>query len=1020
MMAACHLMLLLNALPVTAKTERTWYTADKLARLQTNLERHDWARSLRDAAVRRAAKWSELSDDELAALVIPPEVPRAYDLHNLGCPVHGAAANQGGLYRWGIDHRHPFQIQCPAGGESYPSNDFGRYLASGLKDRSLLTGEFADDGRGWRDPKTGEKYWFVAYYAHWSMMRFLQPALAELALGAVVAPDPDQAARFAHQCALLLWRLASHYPDYLYEKQSREGERNPSYGGRITNYIWEVGWVGPCALAYDAVWPYLRADTALQQRSGLDGEALDAFLRERLLRTMAVDITSGQGRCRGNYGMHQSALVQLAATMAETERAPTSADMIQWVLANPRPAVDSDMGVLDALENLVYRDGVPQESPGYNLGWVVNLSQVAEPLVEVGRNLYRHPRFQRLLTWPFDLTVAGRFTPALGDSGDMFAGPVALSPTVCAAAVRHFPDPRLAAVVRATPGAARDLFAPAIEDALADIPAASAAGPRSRLFPGYGLAVMESGAAGSLTAGVLHYGSWGHHMHRDQLNLLLFAHDNALLCDVGYPEQTDAYNPRRYGIWSNTIAHNTVTVDALPQERGPTRLRAWQPTGFAQVAEASAEGAYPGRVSLYRRAVMQLELSPERTCLVDVFHVRGGQRHDWSIMGTQSELTCSPELGPTHGRGTLAGADVPFEQFYDDPALRDKPLGTVSYGGYRGSGFQYFTGLRRATLAGVAVATFKLTEPLKGQAARPWQGLGLRAHLLGGEQEIIACEGVVQGYRQLPPKVPYLLRERRGEDLASSFVTVFEPYRETPWIRRAAALPVNDDAVAVELELVDGDKLIVVHSLSPGRALRVGETCRTDGQAACLWLAPDGTVRRAMLLNGTELSAGAFRLAGRGAVGAKVAAVDYQQRRLTLAAPCPRPWPVPGAALLISPGGRSEAVTVAGMIDEQTIALADADLRCGGGPVNGIETAGTRLVTAIASPHARAGMTVINARGEPQGRLADGPRWTIERGALGPLTTDCFPADEHGARRFAVAVVGPGDEVQLPDLAVYP
>ena len=40
--------------------------------------------------------------------------------------------------------------------------------------------------------------------------------------------------------------------------------------------------------------------------------------------------------------------------------------MVDWVLANPQPVTDGDMGLLDALENIVYRDGMPHESPGYN------------------------------------------------------------------------------------------------------------------------------------------------------------------------------------------------------------------------------------------------------------------------------------------------------------------------------------------------------------------------------------------------------------------------------------------------------------------------------------------------------------------------------------------------------------------------------------------------------------------------------------------------------------------------------
>ena len=56
-----------------------------------------------------------------------------------------------------------------------------------------------------------------------------------------MATDPEQARRYAHKCALLLWQLAVYYPDYDYNKQSREAkEHNPRYTGKITNMIWEI------------------------------------------------------------------------------------------------------------------------------------------------------------------------------------------------------------------------------------------------------------------------------------------------------------------------------------------------------------------------------------------------------------------------------------------------------------------------------------------------------------------------------------------------------------------------------------------------------------------------------------------------------------------------------------------------------------------------------------------------------------------------------------------------------------
>jgi len=1012
------------AVPAGAKSARTFYTEARMAAVRANLARYPWARDLQRSYLAEAEAWARRDDAFLRALVIPPQVPRCYDVHNLGCPVHGLEVNRHGLYRWEYTLDRPFKIRCPVGGEEYPSNDFAAFLASGMRDRTLLTGDYPDDGWGWNKPGDNRNYWFVAYYAHWSMQRELRSALSSLARGALLSEDPEAARRFAHKCALLLWQLAVYYPDYDYNTQSREArEHDRSYTGRITNMIWEVNWADTCALAYDAVWPFLREDRELQQIAGLDGPALDRYIRDRLLRTMARDITSGNGRNRGNYGAHQQALVRLALALDESEESPTSQEMIRWVLANPQPVTDSDMGLVDALENLVYRDGMPPESPSYNTIWTAGAAEIAAALADRAGPLLARPRFRRLLLWHYDLLLAGRFHPPLGDSGDLFGRAGRLSPNVRRLALQHFPDPRLVADLRTHPGEDRDLFAEPEEDLVARFPETSAPPeiPPSRLFPAYGLALLQSGNPGQTTALALHYGSWVHHAHRDQLTLLLFAHDNALLCDVGYPEQTDAFNHRRFGIWSNTIAHNTVTVDARGQDRGPGQLQAYEPNGFAQVAEASC-AAYP-QVSLYRRAVMLVQATPEQSYVFDVFRVRGGKQHDWALMGPPADFACVPPLGPVQEQGTLAGPEVPYEQFYDDPALKDPPLGSVSYSGYRGSGFQFFVHVQRGRLAGRAVAEWKLIAPRPGQPERPWQGIGVRSHLVGEGEELIAADCQPQRYQQMPEWIKYLIRRRTGEDLQSAFVSVHEPYRGTPWIEQvtAAKLEPNDgQAVAVLVRLRSGERHYCFHSLQPEHPYWVDGKLRVEGQAACLVLGRTGQPVRAMLLNGRALTYGPLHLQGAGRRRSRIRRVDYARGVIELADPVVGEDLRPGQTVLVRSPGGSESVTLQRVLGPRRFSIGEEDLQVAGGPVNQVLSAANRIVTSVSCPHAYPGLTVLNARREVQGRLAEGELLTLDRSGLPPLTAECFPPGTDGlGPRFSVVIAGPGDEVVLPSLALF-
>lgn len=1015
------------AAPVAAQSKRTYYTDEKLAIMRSNVAKYDWARSQRDAAINAAERWADYDDEQLRKLVIPPQVPRTFGVHSRRCPMH---SHEVPLYGWEISLDRPFKVKCPVGGEEYPSNDFAKFLESGMKDRSLLTGDYADDGWGWHMPGDKEKsnYWFVAYYAHFSMMRHVLPAIATLGQAALLTEDQQLARKYAHQCAVLLWQMAVYYPDYDYSKQSREGkERNPNYTGKWTNMIWEVRTPNACAPAYDAVRPFLYDDVALQKLSGKSGPQLDEMIRERLLMEAARCITDGSHRIAGNYGMHQKSLVLLALALDEKQKHPTSQEMINYVVANPDVAGSQDLGLRDALESLVYRDGMPPESINYNGIWLRDLSAVAESLTTVGINYYKNRRFQKLLAWPFSMYVVGQGTPMMGDRGGMFlAGPYWRAGT-CRAALKHHYDPRMAWVVKAQGASAGgDLFSEAPEEVLAQLPEQEPPpiGVNSIHLPGYGVGILQSGSDANRTASCLVYGAHPSHAHYDQLNLLLISQENVLLTEIGYAGQTDSYNPIRFGFANNTIAHNTVVVDAVKQSRRQAgKVRAFEPNSFAQVADASCESAYPGRVTLYRRANIHMQVTDTQSYLFDVFYVRGGKQHDYAAHGTHAECICDPPLGPVQPTGTLAGPDVPYEQFYDDAKLKDKKIdGITSFSGYRGSGFQYLTNVQRASLDGRAVCEWRLTEPLPGERRHPWKGIGLRAHIVGDDEQLFACDGPVQ----YPPKtVKFMIRRRTGEDLASNFVTVYEPYKEQPWIARVVPVAIEPDdeqAVAVQVELADGARHYVFHALNIEQTYTLDGRITVAGQAACLALDRNGVVDKAMLLNGTVLSTGDFTLKGKGLRRSRIVAVDYDSGVVEIADPVLGEDLRPGQTVLVEPDGFADCLTLQKVMDGTHFSIGDEEVLVAGGSVKQVMSDKSQMISNFAGRHAQPGMMMLNARGEPVGRVAamDGKTWTLDRAGMAALTMNDFPtADNDPLPRYAVVIAAPGDKLAIPHLAVY-
>ena len=1023
LIVAVFSVLVVLALPSPSSCEGKYYTKHRMESIRENLEKYPWAREQREEIIATAEKWAKYDDEKLRTLVVPPQVPRGYQVHNDGCPVHGVKVHEQGLYRWFIDFDNPFKVTCPVGGEEYPSNDFGAFLESGMQDRGLLTGPYADDGWGWHRPEDKEaaNYWFVGYYTHWSMMRFLMEAVGDLGKAVVLVEDEREAKRFAHKAALLLWQLAEYYPDYAYEKQSRETkEHNPNYTGKLFNMIWATRPPVVCAIAYDAVRPLLLEDEQLQAIAGKSGEEIDGVIREGLLREAATCTMDGSGRIRGNYGMHQKTLLTLSQVLDDSGRSPTSQEMIDYVISNPDLIRDTDMGLRDAIENLVYRDGMPHESIGYNRIWVNDLTELAELLVEQGVNIFQLPRYEKLVTWAFDVCIAGKFSPSTGDTGDMFAAGGAWQPEVCQVALPYVDDPRLAWALRAGSGARQDLFGRSVdammEEMVEDYPEV---GLSSFHFPAYGMVNLQTGGDTNRSAVSFFYGDHQAHKHYDQLNILLFSHDNALLTDIGYPEQTDPFNHRLYGFFTNTVAHNTVVVDEVRQGRGPGRLHALSMDGFAQLVEASCEGAYPDRVSLYRRANILVEVTPEHHYLFDIFHVQGGSQHDYMVHGNQAEFTCTPELGPIRS-GTFAGEDVPYEKFYDNDDLKDKRLSSVSYTGYRGSGFQFLRNVQEAELHDEAIADWRLTRPLEGQPERPWEGIGVRAHLVGNGEVLYACDGPVQKYQYLPESVKFLARRRLGKDLASCFVTLYEPYKGSTWIDRVRRLkvePEDDKANAIQVDLVNGEIHYIFHSQDADSSYRLENGVVVSGQVACVVLDPAGSVRRAMLINGSDLSLGDWGLEGGGQRRSTISDIDYENGVIQLGDPVLCDGPRAGQTMPLISDHFTDSVTLQKVINDYTFSIGDEDLNVAGGPVLSVD--GDRLMTSAANPHALPGMTLLNSLNTPLGRLKEKIEggWRIDRAGL---DMDNFPQCEGDpGPRYKVVMAGPGDEILIPSVVTF-
>lgn len=1008
-------------LPACAKTQRTLYTEDQIRTIRSNIEKYDWARGIRDGVVSSANKYLAIPDEEFAKWVPDPRIPRSIYVHETGCPNCGLAVRKHGNYSWIITPEKPYKVECPSCHSVYPSNDYQAFIDSGFQDRSLLTGDYPDDGWGWKSPEHGDhKFWFVGWYNHWMTQRRLLPAIRELANAYLYSEDP----RYAHKCAVLLWQLAEYYPDYDYVNQSRIGtEFNRGYHGKLFYHTWENSTVQACGRAYDAIFPaLLTADAELEALAGRSTEQIRHLIEEQLLRAMAREIVNETMAIAGNYGMHQMGLLQIAATLKDTPGEPGSEQMVDWILNNEQYNVYTMMPVYDALYNLVYRDGVPFESPGYNLGWVSQLTEIAEMLRANGVDLSEVPRFKKLYDWTIDIVCAGEFTPALGDSGNMSSRGKMWREALYLAAYRAYGDPLYARILsELNPNAGRDIAAEPIEERVAADAAKVTERPgySNKHLAGYGLAILQNGNPESPVAASLFYGRFVGHSHLDKMHLDIFAENCSMMPDFGYPETANATDPRRAGFFAHTISHNTVMVDRSPQQGGRGRCLAYDPGPVCAYVEAANPNVYP-QCEMYHRSLAMVNSSPTRSYFIDVFRVKGGTQHDWLVHGTHADFSSDLPLSAIRTQGTLAGPDVEYGHYYDDEELGAAPYGSVNYFGYRGSSFQFLYNVQEAPLRSGACARWDIITGGKRAAplVRANDGAYLKAYMLGESEQVYVCDGKPQQNQAgTPESVRFVLRRRTGEDLSSTFVSVFEPGAGEELIAAVEALPTgSDDAVAVKVTLRSGEVDYYFNSPEPFEMDVDG--IRFSGRVGYATIDGRGHVTRAYLYDATAIEKGRWELRSDPSARTTIATCDYSANSVTLSEPVLGTRYAHGSTVAIDLGGYGGSFEVRGTEGDNTLLFGDQDPLCSRAVISEVVPAERKLLTGTTLYFVQRGMHLLNERLEPVARVE-----SYGSGAVvldRPLAADALPdADGDGVVRAYFAEYGPGDIVTVPSSLRY-
>ena len=403
--------------------------------------------------------------------------------------------------------------------------------------------------------------------------------------------------RYADVAKGLLLDYAKVYLSWpRHDNWSKATDRNPDAARAFSQVLDESVWMIDLVRGFDAI-------------SGTLTEEERQTIFARVFRPAADIIYTRDDVGRPILGNHQcwhfSAYALAALVMGDAARV--------------RESIDGLSGWKYQLSRGILEDGCWYEGAwGYQFYTMSSLA----PYFTALRNLGYEPpaAFKRLFDSPFGQLAPDWFLPAVNDTARVRFAPGALA-DLYEQAWTWWGDPQHGWWVAQQP---RRTMAYALWGRPARKDAAFTP-PASRNFGSSGLAVLRSrspAAKGPLPDNMLAmdygpHGGW--HGHHDKLQLLLWGRGRMWGEDPG----CIAYgNPRHWGWYRSTLAHNTLAMDGRNQAPAQGRLVGYAAGGNAAVVAADSGEAYPG--ATVRRATALVD-----DIVLDFAEARADSAHEW-------------------------------------------------------------------------------------------------------------------------------------------------------------------------------------------------------------------------------------------------------------------------------------------------------------------------------------------------------------------------------------------------------
>ena len=606
----------------------------EIATARERAENEEWAKKLKANYLRTADEWVE-RDYAFVQNIIPPT--GSLFIYGLGLNLDPVQKKRMTWRGW----KDPRRVQG-SDGAIYPS------------------ASHSDDGSGWMDPKTKEKYFFIAFANGMTITQLERTDLPAL-VNAYALTGKEV---YAQRALWILDAIATIYPrayegpiDYPGNKPGRPD------GGRLER-------------------PYYQAARALV-RYAYFAEVLSSSVHATepspsnapysMLKNIELNLLmNGADYCLRMTKSGKGASLELNNGNIDYNRGPLVVgamlgipEWVEWALNGP-------LGFRYAVTNTIDINGryfetgasYAQHTRELLLSTAQVLTRMRMPAYPQGFPAYDDKRFALFaLDFFTGIQAAGRL-PLFGDAGPDRAvlthgRPFDKGTLLAAQEFYHYSqqnDVREAALRAGAqmlqnlpenyqPGEAELFHAPDWNAQIKQIQAGSSHNKGSTLFFDYGTLIFRSGPADNERAAVIRFGPTLNHGQADELNLQFYAKGREFSFDPGY------YNTHlRFGFTSSTVAHNLLVVNRRNQLRRPAPggdLQTWTDGSILRSAAVDNPQAYADQdMQEYKRRVALIDISPDDSYIIDTFWARGGRDYDYSLHGiSQGKLEILPSPG---------------------------------------------------------------------------------------------------------------------------------------------------------------------------------------------------------------------------------------------------------------------------------------------------------------------------------------------------------------------------------------